>query len=430
MPLPRYTPFPSPHRLGTDICSIPRILSLLRGRHGHTFIRRLLRVEEREQSGVAKVLFEWRKARERREGWVEGRREESVAELYRMEERGRGFVRFGRGCEEGEMRRLGGDGKWKQKGEGGEDRFGRGREGGVLDRVLGLGSEVGFTSRSWSAGEAVDGVKREGGYVNAVGDEGLARKPGEIGQGVIESTNTESGTTIPENLVSTRQTSDSPADEEGVLGRIHKVYEEGAGESEGTASMSRPASELSKEEKEIGVQRRRSESMQEEIVDEKKSLADLDKEMGIADLALQKAAQFLAGRFAAKEATMKAHTSRRLTYHSILILKPDARPNTEGSLAPVAIVMDEGVRGNGLSVESSGDRGGVEGEGERGGKGDEGVEVGGGKVVGKEVRISISHDGDYATAAAASIDRLGVRYPRGTWEAEKDERLTRDERRE
>ncbi|KAH9206012.1 hypothetical protein DL95DRAFT_316407 [Leptodontidium sp. 2 PMI_412] len=116
----------------------------------------------------------------------------------------------------------------------------------------------------------------------------------------------------------------------------------------------------------------RVEEREQKEVDINTSLAELDKEMGIADLALQKAAQFLAGRFAAKEATMKAHHSRRLTYHSILILKPEPQPGVEGSVAPVAIVMDEGIDGE--------------------------------EVRGKEVRISISHDGDYATAVCLAVD--------------------------
>merc|ERR1712093_404047 len=100
-----------------------------------------------------------------------------------------------------------------------------------------------------------------------------------------------------------------------------------------------------------------------------KSLDDLEKEMRDADAEIFKAARFLAGRFAAKEATMKAHLSRRLTYHSILILRPEGET---GSLAPVGIVLPESENG-----------------------GEEG---------GKEVRISISHDGDFATAVCLAVD--------------------------
>ncbi|KAL5325649.1 hypothetical protein ACEPPN_006777 [Leptodophora sp. 'Broadleaf-Isolate-01'] len=148
-----------------------------------------------------------------------------------------------------------------------------------------------------------------------------------------------------------------------------------------------------------------------EGVDINTSLAELDKEMGIADLALQKAAQFLAGRFAAKEATMKAHHSRRLTYHSILILKPEPQPGVEGSVAPVAIVMDESERrtrsrlasgsGSGLGGDGVDGQAGV-GKGDEGGEGERGID--GEEVRGKEVRISISHDGDYATAVCLAVD--------------------------
>ncbi|PVH83479.1 hypothetical protein DL98DRAFT_529193 [Cadophora sp. DSE1049] len=99
------------------------------------------------------------------------------------------------------------------------------------------------------------------------------------------------------------------------------------------------------------------------------SLEDLEKEMRDADAEMLKAARFLAGRFAAKEATMKAHLSRRLTYHSILILKPERKPGETGSLAPVAVVLPEGETGQG-----------------------------------KEVRISISHDGDFASAVCLAVD--------------------------
>ncbi|MAD87654.1 MAG: hypothetical protein CL912_32240 [Deltaproteobacteria bacterium] len=69
---------------------------------------------------------------------------------------------------------------------------------------------------------------------------------------------------------------------------------------------------------------------------------------------------------------MKAHLSRRLTYHSILILRPERKKGETGSLAPVGIVLPESENG-----------------------GEEG---------GKEVRISISHDGDFATAVCLAVD--------------------------
>lgn len=199
------------------------------------------------------------------------------------------------------------------------------------------------------------------------------------------------------------------------------------------------------------VEEEKSEEVIEtETESSEKSLEDLEKDMGDADAEMLKAARFLAGRyvflcsliftthpsslsyslnswtipnslpltsshpvptasypnhlrqqiaseqcnfkltrpyhsFAAKEATMKAHLSRRLTYHSILILRPERKKGETGSLAPVGIVLPESERSE-------------EGKGADGGQGR------GGKEVGKEVRISISHDGDFATAVCLAVD--------------------------
>ncbi|KAG4426928.1 hypothetical protein IFR05_017589, partial [Cadophora sp. M221] len=122
--------------------------------------------------------------------------------------------------------------------------------------------------------------------------------------------------------------------------------EGGAGIGEGV--LKRPlASEI------LGSENGSESGSVKEEGDIKTRLADLDREMGSADMALQKVARFLAGRFAAKEATMKAHHSRRLTYHSILILKPEQEEGAgvRGSVAPVAIVLDESERRVGLRGE-------------------------------------------------------------------------------
>jgi len=82
--------------------------------------------------------------------------------------------------------------------------------------------------------------------------------------------------------------------------------------------------------------------------------------------------RFNAFRFAAKEAAMKAHHSRRLTYHDIVIRRPPDRE--EGSRAPVAVILPE---------RKSGEQGWEDGQ---------------------ECKISISHDGDYAMATCLAIE--------------------------
>ncbi|KAI9051275.1 hypothetical protein LZ554_005376 [Drepanopeziza brunnea f. sp. 'monogermtubi'] len=105
-------------------------------------------------------------------------------------------------------------------------------------------------------------------------------------------------------------------------------------------------------------------------------------ELPDAVLAVERCAQFLAGRFAAKEAVMKAHHSRRLTYHSICILKPPPRRDVPGSVPPIAVVLPE--VGEGEEEESDGGLGRAE-----------------------EVRISISHDGGFAVASCLARDEGG-----------------------
>ncbi|KAH0532206.1 hypothetical protein TsFJ059_000929 [Trichoderma semiorbis] len=81
------------------------------------------------------------------------------------------------------------------------------------------------------------------------------------------------------------------------------------------------------------------------------------------------AATFVAGRFAAKEAAIKAHSHRRLTFHDVVIERRGRNEERLGSGPPVARI-----------------------------KGDEGEDED------ASAMISISHDGDYATAVCMAYD--------------------------
>ncbi|KAK2135080.1 hypothetical protein NOF04DRAFT_1202814 [Fusarium oxysporum II5] len=81
------------------------------------------------------------------------------------------------------------------------------------------------------------------------------------------------------------------------------------------------------------------------------------------DPELWKCAAFIAGRFAVKEATIKAHPHRHLTFHDIMVERRLVKGEVLGSGPPIARI-----------------RGG-EGEAED-----------------TSAMVSISHDGDYATA--------------------------------
>ncbi|KAG6168037.1 hypothetical protein E4U11_006187 [Claviceps purpurea] len=85
--------------------------------------------------------------------------------------------------------------------------------------------------------------------------------------------------------------------------------------------------------------------------------------------ALWKTAAFLAGRFAAKEAVIKAHPYRRLTLHDVVVERmPGRYEDRLGSGPPVARIKA------------------ADGEGD------------------VSALISISHDGDYATAFCVAHD--------------------------
>jgi phosphopantetheinyl transferase (holo-ACP synthase) len=110
----------------------------------------------------------------------------------------------------------------------------------------------------------------------------------------------------------------------------------------------------------------------------------VEKNRRKAERELEGVAVFLAGRFAAKEAIIKAH-ERRLTFHDIVIRRPPA--DEKGTKAPRAIVLSK-----------SGD--------ERNGQ---------------VVKISISHDTEFATAVCLAVKDEEVT------EEEMDERRTIEE---
>ena len=75
-------------------------------------------------------------------------------------------------------------------------------------------------------------------------------------------------------------------------------------------------------------------------------------------------------RFAAKEAAMKAHSHRRLTFHDIIIERRGRDEEHLGSGPPIARIVGQ----SGQDEEDT------------------------------SAMISISHDGDYATAVCMSYD--------------------------
>ncbi|CAH0033628.1 unnamed protein product [Clonostachys rhizophaga] len=98
-------------------------------------------------------------------------------------------------------------------------------------------------------------------------------------------------------------------------------------------------------------------------------LLPLTRSGGSRDGELWKTAAFIAGRFAAKEAAIKAHSHRRLTFHDIIIERRGRDEERLGSGPPVARIRGE----PGDGCDSS-------------------------------AMISISHDGDYATAVCIGHD--------------------------
>lgn len=92
-------------------------------------------------------------------------------------------------------------------------------------------------------------------------------------------------------------------------------------------------------------------------------LASSEETGGVQDTELWKTAAFVAGRFAAKEAAIKAHSHRRLTFHDVVIERRAVKEERLGTGPPVARIR----AGDGVAEDAS-------------------------------ALISISHDGDYATA--------------------------------
>ncbi|QUC20005.1 uncharacterized protein UV8b_04246 [Ustilaginoidea virens] len=80
-------------------------------------------------------------------------------------------------------------------------------------------------------------------------------------------------------------------------------------------------------------------------------------------------AAFLAGRFAAKEAAIKAHPHRQLSFHDVVIERRMGKAQRLGSGPPVARIRAANGEGEDVSA-----------------------------------LISISHDGDYATAVCIAHD--------------------------
>ncbi|PKS09089.1 hypothetical protein jhhlp_003703 [Lomentospora prolificans] len=82
-----------------------------------------------------------------------------------------------------------------------------------------------------------------------------------------------------------------------------------------------------------------------------------------------KTAEFIAGRFAAKEAAFKAHPFRRLTWHDIVI-----RPADESEESGPIVAVIRGEEADQMSM------------------------------------VSISHDGDYATAVCLGFNPMNQAY--------------------
>ncbi|UNI21936.1 Holo-[acyl-carrier-protein] synthase [Purpureocillium takamizusanense] len=106
------------------------------------------------------------------------------------------------------------------------------------------------------------------------------------------------------------------------------------------------------------------------------------EELTLRATPLWQSAAFLAGRFAAKEAAIKAHSHRRLTLHDVIIERRGGGGEGRlGSGPPVARIRAGAGRAGG-----GGDADGEEGEQD------------------VSAMISISHDGDYATAVCLAYD--------------------------
>ncbi|OAA57031.1 histone deacetylase [Niveomyces insectorum RCEF 264] len=119
--------------------------------------------------------------------------------------------------------------------------------------------------------------------------------------------------------------------------------------------------------------------------------------------ALWTAAQYLAGRFAAKEATIKAHPHLApLTFHRICVVRrpqqqADAR---NGSGPPVALIRVDNGGEDGAERKAA-----MEPETNADADADADADTG---ITEQEALLSISHDGDYATAVCLGFDHAFV----------------------
>jgi holo-[acyl-carrier protein] synthase len=91
---------------------------------------------------------------------------------------------------------------------------------------------------------------------------------------------------------------------------------------------------------------------------------------------VERAAKFLAGRWAAKEAVVKACSWRRLMFDEIVVLRE------EGGKRVYGVILDEREVREKRDYDS----------------------VGEGEPAGQVVQLSISHDGEYATAVCLAAD--------------------------
>ncbi|KAL2176793.1 uncharacterized protein P884DRAFT_244503 [Thermothelomyces heterothallicus CBS 202.75] len=104
-----------------------------------------------------------------------------------------------------------------------------------------------------------------------------------------------------------------------------------------------------------------------------------DGEAALDAYAYARAATYVAGRFAAKEAAFKAHPHLRLGFHDILILSSSDAEELTGERA---------LAGPGASAPVALIRAGEKGAGARD----------------QMARVSISHDGEYATATCIGFE--------------------------
>ncbi|KAI9824985.1 MAG: hypothetical protein M1819_000783 [Sarea resinae] len=111
---------------------------------------------------------------------------------------------------------------------------------------------------------------------------------------------------------------------------------------------------------------------------------------------MRKLAEWLAGRFAAKEAAIKAIRSRHITWHDITIRVP---PGHKEKVAPQMVIAAASASafasmktGTVTATATAAIRKSMEHEEDR-------------DLEGAEARLSLSHDGEYATAVVLAVDK-------------------------